>query len=405
VETPRRSRFLAPLLHALLFVAAATQSAIVPLLPRLSHVYGLTPSAAALLLAAPGLATLAISLPAGVLADRFGARRVTVAATLLMSLAALGQATPSYPLLVLGRLAFGLAYGVVWTTGVAWMSSADGEAGSPRLGAVATSAAAGMIAGPAIGGLLADAFGLATPFLSVAALAGALSVALQRQPPAGKRRGIGRDASPAKLARVARRQPGVITGAAVLAIGGAVGGVTQLLVPLQLHRAGFSAGATGIAFSAAAAVYVVVSALTVRLGRRATTVRAATLAGLALALSLLPGTLDAGATAVIGMLVLSTGPRAVVSTVAYPLATESAARAGLGDGLVIGLLNGTWAAGLVLAPLLAGVLDQFAGAGLAYLVVVVPGALAALWLTWLRRLEPRESLQVVQVGAGAHVLR
>jgi MFS family permease len=47
---------------------------------------------------------------------------------------------------------------------------------------------------------------------------------------------------------------------------------------------------------------------------------------------------------------------------------------------VVGFLNGTWAAGLVLAPLLAGAVDQAAGPSTAYLVAIVPGALGALWL-------------------------
>jgi MFS family permease len=69
--------------------------------------YGLSPSAGALLLAAPGLATLAVSMPAGILADRLGARRVTIIATFLMSAGALAQAAPSYMILIGGRLLFG----------------------------------------------------------------------------------------------------------------------------------------------------------------------------------------------------------------------------------------------------------------------------------------------------------
>jgi predicted MFS family arabinose efflux permease len=392
----RNSTRLTPLLHALFFVAAATQSAIVPLLPRLNHVYGLSPSSDALLLAAPGLATLAVSMPAGAFADKLGARRVTVAATVLMAAAALAQAAPAYSILIAGRLAFGLAYGIVWTTGVAWMAGSQAEAGSPRLGAVATSAAVGMVAGPAIGGILADQIGLSAPFMIVAGLAAALALALAWQPAPSRPAHSTRAVSIRELTSGLTANRGVLTAAAVLAIGGAVGGVTQLLVPLELHRAGFSASATGVAFSAAAGVYIVVSALVVKLGRRVTTVRAAALAALALALSLLPGTFEVGAWALIGMLLLSTAPRAIVGTVSYPLATDSAAATELGNGLVIGLLNGTWAAGLVLAPLLAGVLDQTAGPSAAYLVAVVPGALGALWLTWRPRLRSRHSLQVGQ---------
>jgi MFS transporter, DHA1 family, solute carrier family 18 (vesicular amine transporter), member 1/2 len=397
---PPRVR-LTPLLHALFFVAAATQNAIVPLLPRLNHAYGLSPASDALLLAAPGLATLAVSMPAGAFADRLGARRVTIAATVLMAIAAIAQAAPDYSVLIAGRLAFGVAYGVLWTTGVAWLAASQVQAGSPQLGAVATSAAVGMVAGPAIGGLLADQVGLAAPFLIVAAVGIALALALAAQPAPSSRPTYQNRQSmkPRDLARLVNDHPGVLTAAAVLAIGGAVGGVTQLLVPLELHRAGFSASATGLAFSSAAGAYILVSALVVRLGHRATTVRAAAFAGLGLALSLLPGTFETGAGAVIGMLLLTTVPRAVVSTVSYPLATESAATTGLGAGLVIGLLNGTWATGLVLAPLLAGALDQAAGPSAAYLVAIVPGALGALWLIRRPRLRPRPTLQVIEVGA------
>jgi hypothetical protein len=104
-----------------------------------------------------------------------------------------------------------------------------------------------------------------------------------------------------------------------------------------------------------------VSAVVMRLGRRATTVRSIALAGLMLALSLVLATLGAGTMLLVGVLLLSTAPRAVVGAVAYPLATDPAAAADLGDSVVIGLLTGTWAMGLVLAPLVAGAVDQFAG--------------------------------------------
>lgn len=383
IRTPRIPRVgsppLAALLHGLFFVLAATQTAIVPLLPRLSHAYALTPTTGALLLAAPGLATLAISLPAGLFADRLGARRLTVGATVVAALAAVAQAVPSYPMLVAGRLAFGLAFGMIWTTGVSWLSSVQGEAGSPKLGAVATSAAVGMAAGPALGGIVGDQLGVAAPFALVGGLAAVLAGVLWRQPGAPRVPTLARDAV-AQLTRHAPRSPGVVNGACVLAITGAVGGVTQLLIPLALHQAGFSASATGIAFSASAVIYIVVSALVVRLGRRVTTQRATALAGLALALALLPAALSASTVVLIAVLVVSTAPRAVASTVAYPVATDAAALAGLGDGVVIGLLNGTWAMGLVLAPLLAGFVDQAVGPRTAFATTVVPGVLAATWL-------------------------
>ncbi len=391
---------LVPLLHALFFIAAATQSAIVPLLPRIGHAYNLSASATGLLLAAPGLATLAISMPAGMVADRFGARRVTIAATILMSAAALAQAVPTYPVLLVGRFGFGLAFGVLWTTGVAWMARAHEETGSPRLGAVATSAAVGMVAGPGIGGGLADGLGLASPFLIVAALGLLLAVLLGRQfTPLRTADTDPGHTSLRSFINAAPRHPGVLSAALALAVAGAIGGVAQLLVPLQLHQAGFSAGATGAAFSAAAGVYIAVSAAVVRLGRRATTIRWTALGALALSLSLLPAVFGPGAIGLIGVLLLSTAPRAVISTISYPLATESAAGAELGDGLAVGLLNGTWAIGLVLAPLFAGAVDQLAGPQPAYLTAIVPGVLVAVWLMARERMSRAEGRELATAPA------
>lgn len=376
----RRSN-LTPVLLALFFVSAATQSAIVPLLPGVEHVYRLTAASTGLLLAAPGLATLAVSMPAGMVADRLGARRVTIAATVLLCAGAFAQAGPSYPALIAGRVAFGLAFGVLWTTGVAWLSQSHRGSGSPSLGAISTSAAVGLVAGPAIGGALGDQFGLAAPFLLLASLSAVLALPLAREPAPDPAAVIDRrDHSLRSFIRQAPHQPGVLSAALALAVTGTVSGVTQLLIPLQLHQAGFTAAATGLAFSAAAGIYIAVSATVVKLGRRATSTRWVSLAAMGLALSLLPAVLDPGSLGLVVVLLLSTAPRAVVSTVSYPLAAESAAGAELGGGIAIGLLNGAWAAGLVLAPLIAGTLDQLAGTQTAYLTAVVPGLLVSGWL-------------------------
>ena len=66
------------LVYGLFLVAGVAQAAIVPLLPRMSAHFALSASQTALLLALPGLATLAVSVPSGIAADRIGARRVTL---------------------------------------------------------------------------------------------------------------------------------------------------------------------------------------------------------------------------------------------------------------------------------------------------------------------------------------
>jgi MFS family permease len=149
-----------------------------------------------------------------------------------------------------------------------------------------------------------------------------------------------------------------------------------------------TAGDTGLAFSAAAGVYITVSAVVVRLGRRATTMRCVAVGTLALALFTVPAMFGPGAAGLVGVLMLSTAPRAVVGTICLPLAAEAADGVGVGVGLVIGLLNVAWAIGNVVAPLIAGGVDQLAGPEAAYLAAVLPGAAVALWLLLRLRSTP-----------------
>jgi MFS family permease len=64
-----------------------------------------------------------------------------------------------------------------------------------------------------------------------------------------------------------------------------------------------------------------------------------------------------------------------VSTIAYALPAL-----GDGDGLVIGILNGAWAGGMVLTPALAGALEQHGGVQIGYLAVILPCAAIAIGL-------------------------
>src|ERR1700743_2905607 len=165
-------------IYGLFFVAGVAQAAIVPLLPRLSAEHGLTASETGLLLALPGLATLAVSVPAGVAADRLGARRCTLLAGAVLCVSSLAQTTPSLPALLAGRLLFGVAYGVLWTTGVAWLAELDTETGPSLIGPSVTWASVGMMVGPAIGGLVAGAGATGLPFLLIAVASAAVMVPL-----------------------------------------------------------------------------------------------------------------------------------------------------------------------------------------------------------------------------------
>jgi hypothetical protein len=166
-------------------------------------------------------------------------------------------------------------------------------------------------------------------------------------------------------------------------VSGAVSSASQLLVSGGLHRLGLSTGRIGLAFSVAAICYIAVSTVIVRLGTRAQTLRFNALSTAALAVALLPALASTGTIALVMALMLSAGPRAVISTIAYNLASHRSDADGAhpgGDGVVFGMLNGAWAAATVLMPLLAGTVEQTAGVEVAYLAVIIPSLAVAACL-------------------------
>jgi MFS family permease len=168
----------------------------------------------------------------------------------------------------------------------------------------------------------------------------------------------------------------LMTGISSLAVAGALSGVTQLLIAEGLHADHVSDGAVGLAFSACAVGYILVSALFVRLGARARTLRInAIVTGLG-AIALLPALVGHSPIVLVGALLLTAAPRGAINVVAYGLVARSP-RPG---GSVFGLLNGAWGAATVVAPLVAGTLAKQYGMSAGYLAAIVPSLVIALAL-------------------------
>jgi MFS family permease len=139
-RTTAEGRLFRLLIGALILVSAAAQFALVPVMPVYAHRLGLSGFEQGMVLGATGLATLVVSVPAGTLADRFGARRITLAAGLLMAAATAAQALAGdFTVLFAARLAFGAGYGMVWTAGLCWLAGAMAD-GPPALGGSVASA-------------------------------------------------------------------------------------------------------------------------------------------------------------------------------------------------------------------------------------------------------------------------
>src|SRR5439155_9328733 len=171
-------------LYAFHFLVAADGNAVVPLVPTYTTRFGLSVFAAGLLVGAPAFAMLVLSLPVGLLSDRVGARAVTIAASALLTVSALGQAlADSYGLLLASWALFGVSSAIIYTASPAWLAAAS----PPRhrvavLGGIAIAAGLGLMAGPAFAGLLAEHFGSAAPFLVVAGAAASVTVGFVLQP-------------------------------------------------------------------------------------------------------------------------------------------------------------------------------------------------------------------------------
>jgi MFS family permease len=354
------------LIGALVLVSAAAQFALVPVMPVYARRFGLSGFEQGLVLGATGLATLVVSVPAGTISDRFGPRRVTLAAGLLMAAATAAQALASgFGTLLAARLAFGAGYGMVWTAGLCWLAGAA-AGGPPVLGGSVASAGIGGVAGPAAAGALAQHIGLGVPLLVTAAgFAGITAGLAALRVPAGP--AMPRAGKALGLRTVAMNRD-LVGAAAAVVVAGLSTGVCALLVPALLHAAGASAEQIGLDFAVSGIMFAIGSALVAAVGRKAVNLPVACGGMLVLAVALTPAVLGAAPLPLFVMLCVTTAARAVLWTVSYPLAAGQGG-AGQGDsglGASIGLLNLIWAATAVLGPLAAGLAAGRLGAGTAF---------------------------------------
>ena len=368
------------LVYAIIAVGELSWSALVPLVPTFKDDLHLSEASAGLLAGSTGVAVFAIAIPAGVLADRYGARRLTLVAAALMSIALVAHGVPGFWPLVAARFVFGIGFGALWTAGVAWIGElATDETREAALGRPITIAGVSWMFGPVLAGAIAQVVGVRVPFVATGVLGLGVCGLLLRVPEPVQ---VHRPAMPSlgETLRRAGREPVVVASLLFTLIASCASSAIYLLVPLQLHDDGLSSGGIGVAFSAGALVFALASWGTVRLGGRAArvTVGAAAIATLA-AVLLLP-ILSTAVPALVGMLVLRAPLFAILFCISFPLGAAGAERAGIGRGIVLGLLNGVWALSNVIGPIAGGALADLAGRSAVYLLLAALSAAAALWL-------------------------
>jgi MFS family permease len=355
--------------HGLVILTSVAQYALLAVLPLLTARLGLTPAALSILLALPSMLMIVSAMPVGRWCDRWGPERVTVAAAGLLALSCALQAIPSLVPFTAGRLIFGLALTAVWTGGPAWLRKTAG-AGTARVGAIVTSGAIGSIAGPIAAGVLADHVGLSWPFAVVAVAAALIALPLLRRsssPASVEPAMTGRTASWSSLLGGIIGSREVLTAIAAMVAVGAANGAIQLLVPLQLGRAGASASTIGVILAVAGTVYAIASSVTSRFRERRVTERAAVGCCLFMGALIAPAALNANSIWLLALcLAAFTLPRAQLNTLGYRLAARSDVASAGNVGVVVGVMNLMWAGAMSMGPIAAAWLTRTDGISAAF---------------------------------------
>ncbi len=151
----------------------AGQGVVSPVLPLYADAFGVSTALIGATVTAFGLARLLVNIPAGIFADRRGRRFLLVGGPLVTAAGMFGSGlSTSIWVLLMFRFVAGLGSGLYMTGAQIYLLDIAGPEQRGRFIATNQGALlAGVSAGPALGGFLADRYGLSTPFMVVAAAA------------------------------------------------------------------------------------------------------------------------------------------------------------------------------------------------------------------------------------------
>jgi predicted MFS family arabinose efflux permease len=365
---------------------------IAPLLPDIEDRTGAGEGALGISISAYAVPVMLFSLPLGRGADMIGRRWLLVGGLLLTGAgSALIAVTESLDVLIAGRAVQGLGSAASWIAALAVVSdlAPPGKRGE-SIGIALAATSVGSIAGPALGGVTADALGFAAPFLIVCGASVTLALAVVAVFPAEARRAASESPAWRTIARSTRSGIGAVATAITFGVAGALG-VVELVAPLDLDaRLGLSSTVIGLLFALSIAVDAPLSPIGGRWGDRRGR-RGPAVAGLAILavsvtlLAVFAGTL--GAALALG---LFGAGFSLSMAAAVPWLDESFGA--LERGLGYGMLNLLYSAGYALGPLIGGGILELGSADLAYLMtaaLLAAGALAVVaWARASRTIAP-----------------
>ena len=380
------ARVVRPLIEnqTLLILCATTmvvmmgQGIISPVLPLYAQSFGVGTAMIGLTIAVFGAARLVVNLPAGFISERYG-RRVLLfggpAVTALGSLA--GGLAPTFAWLIASRFVAGAGSAMYMTGAIILLTDITTDENRGRLMSIYQgSMLMGISLGPAVGGFVAEGFGLAAPFFLVAVLAVmAMAWSFGRMPETVD---ILRDASRTGDGGEVQLSPRQTTRQSVLSLLTRPGFLLVCLLTMSIfltrtggrltllplvgeNRLGLSPGALGLVFTMMIvlnlAVLMPTGTLIDKIGRKAVIVPSALVTGVALVLFAVSGNvwifILAGVIHGIGTGIVGPAPAAYAADIAPP---------GM-RGITMGLYRTFGDAGFVIGPVLLGALADLAGFG------------------------------------------
>jgi MFS family permease len=373
------------LVGALVFFDLVLWFAIAPLLPGWEETLHLSKAQSGIVVGAYSAAVLLASVPAGSLADRFGARRVTIAATLLFAIAApLHAFVGSFAELVSLRFASGVFSAVSWSAALAWAIGSVPPARRGRTAALINSGLPiGAIAGPLFGGPFVHLVGQKAAMGSLGAIVLVLAAIAAREPEVGA---LAHEHVPLrKSVGIVMRDSWLLSANVALVVLAIAGTTMQTLGSLHLAREGLSQSGVGAAFTAVAVAGAATTLTIARISDRIDRLKLVGLGTLLVAPTVGAMALPLGTAAFVASMVACGIAQATGFAAAYPLAADGAERAGVGQGVAMGLLSVSWGVGALVGPVATGTVAELANDATAFALAGALALTAALAVRWRTR--------------------
>ena len=364
------------------FLVMIGVSLVAPILPLYARQFGVGRTAAGALISSFAAARLLFDVAGGILADRWGARRVMVAGALLLSAASVAAAlAPTYGLLLAARVVEGVGSAMYATAATQLLVAITPRERLGRTMAVyQTGLLSGIAVGPIIGGYAAEMGNFTTPFWIYAGVgllvAGVVGVLVRSGPTVSATLGDTLRAS----ARVLRSGPFLALLFVTFAIFVMRAGARITLIPLYAgEELGLAESDIGVilAVSAVATVFVVNPGgwLVDRIGRKPVLIAGLLLTAVATAGYGMMSTFASLVAVSVGFGVVAAFAGIPPPTLAGDLAPPDA------TGAAVGIYRMAGDLGVVVGPLMVGAIAEDGAFGVGFLAtagVLVVAALVAL---------------------------